>query len=180
MLRPRSKGAGACKLTPCRKTPLRADNLRSQAPAPLVLTSPARSTPDSLLQASELDGCSGPQGCLPAQPALLGPAGGPVAISPQTRSDAVGPTPSSLDTQDITRPERQRIEPTRRAWLGAVERETNAHRIVKAQLHTRRGEELRAERLADGQSWEEAQSGLFRRIAVQIRAPSLKRIRLDM
>jgi hypothetical protein len=82
-------------------------------------------------------------------------------MSAQTRSDALGPTPSSLDTQDITRPERHPIEPTRRAWLGVVERETSAHRIGKAQHHTRRGEELRAERLAEGQSWEDAQSGLW-------------------
>ncbi len=52
------------------------------------------------------------------------------------------------------------MEVTRRAWLGEVERETDQHRIAQAQRHTRRGDELRAERLAEGLSWGEAQSGL--------------------
>jgi replication protein len=158
MVRPKPKDAGACKLTPC-GTPLRAGSVRSQAPAPLVLTSPEASR-DLVPPAGELGGCSVPQGCAPAQPALLGPAGGPVAITGQARIGASGTAPSSLDKPDITRPGRPCIELTRRLWLGKVERETNAHRIGRAQQHTQRGEQLRAERLAEGQSWENAQSGL--------------------
>jgi hypothetical protein len=92
----------ACKLTTCGTT-LRAGSVRSQASASLAL-SLAMSGPIQLPQASELGGCSAPQGCAPAQPAALGPAGGPVAIVALLRNDAAGPAPSSLDDPAITRP----------------------------------------------------------------------------
>jgi hypothetical protein len=67
---------------------------------------------------------------------------------------------SQLDDPGATQPSSRPIETCRREWLRKVERETDAHRIAKAQHHTRRGEQLRAERLAEGRSWENAQSGL--------------------
>lgn len=149
-------GAEACKLTPC-GIPLRAASGRSQASAPLVLTAPNADERPST-QASELAGSAVPQGDSPAQPAVLGPAGGQVATARAARDGQARPALSSLDKQDTTRPDAA-IEPTRRAWLGKVERETNPHRIAKAQLHTRRGAQLKAQRLAEGRSWDEAQSG---------------------
>src|SRR5262245_27376825 len=95
-----ANGAEACKLTPCRETPLRAASGRSQASAPLfrqrLIGSVASTGP-----ASELAGGAVPQGCLPAKPA--GPAGGHVASVWVVLKRALRPPPSFLDTFGITR-----------------------------------------------------------------------------
>jgi len=64
--------------------------------------------------------------------------------------------PSLLDTQRITRPGCA----DRRAWLGEVERGTQAHRVRKAQHHWRRATQVKAERLAEGKSYEQALEGM--------------------
>jgi hypothetical protein len=89
-----SNGAEACKLTPC-GTPLRAASGRSQASALLFVVGPNGDL-IAARQASELIGCAVPQGGPPAQPAALGPAGGPVATRVQVRKFARTPWVRSL------------------------------------------------------------------------------------
>src|SRR5450755_3115193 len=63
--------------------------------------------------------------------------------------------PSLLDKERLTRPE----VPDRKAWLGEMEKRTDQHRIAKAQHHSRRAGQIKAERLAAGRPYEEAIEG---------------------
>jgi len=60
--------------------------------------------------------------------------------------------PSLLDNSRITRPSL----PDRREWLRGVEKRTEAHRIRKAQKHSRRARQIKEEKLDAGRPHQEA------------------------
>ena len=110
-------------------------------------------------------GVAGEGRAAPEGPALPAPVqgsgdGGPGVTTSTGVLDALSissPTggPSLLDTRRITRPGQAR----RSEWLNALERETDAHRIGRAQEHWRRAALLKAARLKAGRPLEEAIEG---------------------